>query len=82
MLAEELEAARPSRNRRLVQIQPTNRKSEVIYANVLGAIPGDEALTRSSQSSELSPAPVKRSETTVQTEDKQIDRESDSKLII
>jgi len=82
LLAEELEAARPSRNRRLVQIQPTTRKSEVIYADVLGAIPGAEGFTRSSQSSELSPAPVKRSETTVQTEDEQIDRESDRKLII
>jgi hypothetical protein len=81
MLAAELEASRPNRNRRLVQIQPTTRKSEVVYADVIGALPGDEVFTRSSQSSELSPAPVKRSETMVQTEDEQIDRESDRKLI-
>jgi hypothetical protein len=65
----------------LYKSKPTNRKSEVIYADVIGALPGDEAFTRSSQSSELSPAPVKRSETMVQTEDGQIDRESDRKLI-
>jgi hypothetical protein len=58
MLAEELEASRPSGNRRLVQIQPKTRNNGVVYADVLEDIPGIDAIGRSSQSSELSPMPT------------------------
>jgi hypothetical protein len=76
MLAEELDASRPSRNRRMLQIQST-RKSEIIYGDVLEVIPGVEAPSESRQSSELSPAPVETADTMAQTKEEHIDRELD-----
>jgi len=73
MLAEELETSRPSRNRRLVHIQPDTRNG-IVYADILEVIPGTDVIGRSNQSSELSPAPVETFETTIQTNDEHIDR--------
>ena len=77
MLVEELETSRPSRSRRLVHIQPDTRNG-IVYADALEVIPGTDVIGRSSQSSELSPAPVETFETfetTVQTNDERVDRE-------